>query len=235
MTAVAIEHLGVSIGNSKILSGITVSIPEGKVIGLLGPSGSGKTTLMRAIVGLQKPTAGHVMVFGLIAGTKQLRKEVGYMTQAPSVYRDLTITENLRYFAALKGVSRRETGEILKDLEIDELGGRLVASLSGGERARVSLGVAMLGRPPVLVLDEPTVGLDPLLRAQLWQKFHELARGGTTLLISSHVMDEASRCDGLLLLRDGKLLATGTPSGLKSQTKTHSIEDAFIHLVGGKP
>ncbi|HUC87015.1 MAG TPA: ABC transporter ATP-binding protein [Candidatus Saccharimonadales bacterium] len=234
MSAIAVEHLGVAIGGREILSGVTIDIPEGKVIGLLGPSGSGKTTLMRTIVGLQKPKTGHVMVFGLLAGSKQLRKEVGYMTQAPSVYGDLTVEENLRYFGTLVGEGKPRISTIMADVDISALGGRLVSGLSGGERARVSLAVAMLAQPPLLVLDEPTVGLDPLLRQQLWQKFHELARGGTTLLVSSHVMDEASRCDGLLLIREGKLLAAGSPSALKAQTKTQSVEEAFIQLVGAK-
>lgn len=234
MPAVVINNLGVTIGAAEILSGVDITILKGKVIGLLGPSGSGKTTLMRAIVGLQKPKAGQVMVFGLPAGSKPLRRKIGYMTQAPSVYGDLTVAENLDYFGRLIGVSKQRIGEITSDVGINELGKRLVGSLSGGQQTRVSLAVAMLGQPPLLILDEPTVGLDPLLRSQLWQKFHELARGGTALLVSSHVMDEASRCDGLLLLREGTLLATGTPGALKTQTKTQTIEDAFIQLVGGK-
>lgn len=234
MIAVAAKDLNVVIDDVQILSGITVGIPEGQVVGLLGPSGSGKTTLMRTIVGLQRPKSGHITVLGQNAGTTKLRREVGYMTQATSVYNDLTVAENLSYFRALLGVSKDREKESMTDVSISELGKRLVGSLSGGERARVSLAIAMLGKPQLLILDEPTVGLDPLLRNQLWKMFNTLAQNGTTLLISSHVMDEASRCDSLLLLREGMLLASGTPTALMADTKTHSIEDAFIELVGEK-
>ncbi len=234
MSAVSIEQLSVKIDGSQILSGINITIPAGKVTGLLGPSGSGKTTLIRTIVGLQKLASGRVRVFDKDAGSKQLRKEVGYMTQTPSVYNDLTVKENLRYFGTLLDLDEPKINQVMTDVAISSLKNRLVSTLSGGQRARVSLAVALLGQPPLLTLDEPTVGLDPLLRRQLWDTFHDLAAGGTTLLVTSHVMDEASRCDNLLLLREGRLLAAGSPSDLKRQTKTQTIEEAFIRLVEGK-
>ena len=234
MAAVTAEHLGVTIGGSVILADINLAIPEGQITGLLGPSGSGKTTLMRTIVGLQKATAGTVTVLGQPAGAAPLRKRIGYMTQAPSVYGDLTVAENLSYFGTLIGVTKQRAQTVMADVDISGLGKRLVGTLSGGQRARVSLVVALLGQPELLVLDEPTVGLDPLLRNQLWGTFRELAASGTTLVISSHVMDEASRCNRLLLLREGRVLAADTPAALQARTKTHTVEGAFIELVGGE-
>ncbi len=232
-TAIETHNLGVRIAGSVILSDVSISIPEGKVVGLLGPSGAGKTTLMRAIVGLQAPTSGNVAVYGLAAGSRALRSQIGYLTQAPSVYADLTVTENLGYFAAMVGAPKGQVGEVIMAVELKSVADHLVGSLSGGQRARASLAVAMLGKPRLLILDEPTVGLDPLLRNVLWVQFRELAASGVTILVSSHVMDEADRCDELLLLRDGRVLATGTPDSLRRETKAKDIEGAFIALVGG--
>jgi ABC-2 type transport system ATP-binding protein len=198
---------------------------------LLGPSGSGKTTLMRSIVGVQIVESGEVTVGGRPAGTPALRRRIGYVTQAPSVYTDLTVRENLRYFARILGAP---AGRIEETIDTVALGGKarqVVRTLSGGERSRVSLATALLGSPDVLVLDEPTVGLDPVLRRDLWRTFHELAEDGTTLLVSSHVLDEASRCDELLLLRDGRIVFTGTPDELLRRTDADNLEDAFLALA----
>ncbi len=199
--------------------------------GLLGPSGCGKTTLMRSIVGVQIVAAGTVTVLGLPAGSPALRRRVGYVTQAPSVYGDLTVRANLRYFATVLGAPRTDIDRVLTEVDLGERAGRLVSRLSGGERARVSLAVALLGAPEVLVLDEPTVGLDPVLREDLWAMFHRLADGGVTLLVSSHVMDEAARCERLLLMRDGRFVADATPDELRHQLGTDDLGEAFLRLI----
>jgi ABC-2 type transport system ATP-binding protein len=201
------------------------------VTGLLGPSGSGKTTLMRSIVGVQLVDSGEVTVGGLPAGTPALRRRIGYVTQAPSVYTDLTVRENLRYFARIVGAPSGRIEETIETVALGGKAGQVVRTLSGGERSRVSLATALLGAPDVLVLDEPTVGLDPVLRRDLWRTFHELAEDGTTLLVSSHVLDEASRCDELLLLRDGRIVFTGTPDELLRRTDADNLEDAFLALA----
>jgi ABC-2 type transport system ATP-binding protein len=229
--AIAVDGLRVIRGRRAVLDGLSFDVPRGAVTGLLGPSGCGKTTLMRAIVGVQKIAGGDVQVLGRPAGSAPLRSRVGYVTQAPSVYADLTVTENLRYFAAVLGAPTSDVGRVVGEVGLEEYVDSLIASLSGGQRARVSLAAALLGTPELLVLDEPTVGLDPVLRRDLWQLFHHLAAAGATLLISSHVMDEAVRCDRLLLMREGHLLADDTPNALLEQTGTADVEAAFLALV----
>jgi ABC-2 type transport system ATP-binding protein len=213
------------------LPGLSCEVAPGTVTGLLGPSGSGKTTLMRSIVGVQLVDSGEVTVGGLPAGTPALRRRIGYVTQAPSVYTDLTVRENLRYFARILGAPAGRIEETIETVALGGKAGQVVRTLSGGERSRVSLATALLGSPDVLVLDEPTVGLDPVLRRDLWRTFHELAEDGTTLLVSSHVLDEASRCDELLLLRDGRIVFTGTPEELLQRTGADNLEDAFLALA----
>jgi ABC-2 type transport system ATP-binding protein len=198
---------------------------------LLGPSGCGKSTLMRAIVGVQVVASGEVTVLGCAAGAAELRRRVGYVTQAPSVYSDLSVGENLRYFAAIVDADGKRIAETIEVVGLAGREGEVVGSLSGGERSRVSLATALLAAPELLVLDEPTVGLDPVLRAELWASFHSLAREGTTLLISSHVMDEAAECDSLVLMRDGALLEHVTPSELRSQTGRDDLGQAFLVII----
>ena len=229
--AVAIEGLWVRRGRVDILHGLDLDIPRGQVVGLLGPSGCGKTTLMRAIVGVQKVKAGKVSVLGQPAGSAALRHRVGYVTQAASVYDDLSIRQNLEYFRRVLGAGRADVDRAISATDLDEHAGRLVSALSGGQRSRVSLAAALLGSPDLLVLDEPTVGLDPLLRVELWELFHRLADSGTSLLISSHVMDEASRCDRLILMREGAVLADATPSELLAETGAADAEGAFLALL----
>ncbi len=229
--AVAVRGLRVRRGRTDVFAGLDLEIPRGSVTGLLGPSGCGKTTLMRAIVGVQKIAGGAVSVLGEPAGSRGLRRRVAYDTQAASVYTDLSVRQNLRYFARVVGAGRGDVDRVIDQVGLDAQAGQSVGSLSGGQRGRVSLAVAMLGRPDLLVLDEPTVGLDPELRADLWRIFRTLASDGATLLVSSHVMDEALRCDRLLLLRAGRLIADTTPDGLLSSTGTRDPDAAFLALI----
>jgi ABC-2 type transport system ATP-binding protein len=230
-SAVTVTDLVVDRGKREVLRGLSFAVPRGQVTGLLGPSGSGKTTLMRALVGVQVVRSGEVTVLGRPAGSPALRNLVGYVTQAPSVYQDLTVRENARYFASLYGMGSREADAAIADVGLADAAGQLVRDLSGGQMGRASLACALVGSPEFLVLDEPTVGLDPVLRVELWDRFHALARAGTTLIVSSHVMDEAGRCDRLLLLRDGELLADSTPAQLRTDGRSDDLEVAFLNLV----
>jgi ABC-2 type transport system ATP-binding protein len=231
--AAAVEARGlvVVLGGRRVLRGLMFSVPTGQVTGLLGPSGCGKTTLMRCVVGVQRISSGQVTVLGMPAGSVELRERVGYVTQAASVYADLTARDNVRYFAAIHGVTNGAADRALSAVAMAELADRRVSTMSGGERARVSLACALLSRPALLVLDEPTVGLDPVLRDDLWAHFHALSAGGTTLFVSSHVMDEAGRCDRLLLMREGRLIADDTPSALRAATGTDDLGEAFVLLI----
>ncbi|RAG86404.1 ABC transporter ATP-binding protein [Streptacidiphilus pinicola] len=229
--AVDVRGLRVLRGGRPVLQEIDLTVARGSVTGLLGPSGCGKTTLLRSIVGVQRTEAGEVRVLGLPAGAPALRDRVGYVTQAPSVHADLSVLANLRYFAEVLGAPRSDPARVLDEVGLREHAKDLVGKLSGGQRARVSLAAALLGAPELLVLDEPTVGLDPVLRQELWQLFHRLAEAGATLLISSHVMDEAARCTALLLMREGRLLAHDTPRALLAATGTADVESAFLALV----
>jgi ABC-2 type transport system ATP-binding protein len=231
MAAVVVDELHVVRGGADVLRDLTFEIGAGTVTGLLGPSGSGKSTLLRALVGVQIVAGGRVEVLGLPAGAPELRSRVAYVTQAPSVYGDLTVGENLAYFARILGVGRSEIDDAVETVGLAGVASRPVRTFSGGQLSRVSLATALLGSPEVLVLDEPTVGLDPVLRRDLWDTFRRLAAGGVTLVVSSHVMDEADRCDRLLLLREGRLLADETPDELRAQTGRQSLDDAFLALV----
>ena len=232
--AVSVRRLSVTRGGKEVLRDLDFSVSAGQVTGLLGPSGCGKTTLMRSIVGVQRITGGEVEVFGSPAGDASLRDRIGYVTQQPSVYDDLTVTENLRFFARILGVGTERVAECIDTVALGSDRDSIVSRLSGGQRSRVSLAVALLGEPALLVLDEPTVGLDPVLRVELWETFHRLADAGAGVLVSSHVMDEASRCDRLLLMRDGRLIADDTPEGLLASTSAEDIEHAFLTIVRDK-
>ena len=231
--SVAVEAREVRVvrGGNEVVRGVDFEIATGEVVGLLGPSGSGKTTLMRALVGVQRRVSGSLRVLGDAAGAPDLRRRVGYVTQAPSVYGDLTVAENLRYFARILGTPVGEPDEVLATVDLVAEADRLVSSLSGGQRSRVSLGTALLDGPDLLLLDEPTVGLDPVLRVDLWNTFHRLADDGVTLLVSSHVMDEADRCDRVLILREGRLLFADTPDALRYRTGEERLEQAFLALI----
>jgi len=229
--AIVVSELVVVRGHRPVLGGLTVSIGSGAVTGLLGPSGCGKSTLMRSIVGVQVVASGTVTVLGKPAGSASLRRDVGYVTQAPSVYADLSIRENLRYFASVVRADAKRVDEVVETVGLGGVESKIVGELSGGQRSRVSLATALLGKPAVLVLDEPTVGLDPVLREDLWRTFHQLASQGTTLLVSSHVMDEAAQCDEILLMRDGAILRHTTPDGLRSETGETDLGRAFLAII----
>ncbi|WP_199033930.1 ABC transporter ATP-binding protein [Glycomyces salinus] len=229
--AVAVDRLEVDRGGRPVLSGLSTTVPAGTVTGILGPSGSGKTTLIRSIVGTQKIKSGTVTVLGEPAGSKRLRRSVAYVTQDASIYPDLSVRSNVSYFAALYGRNRAAAMAAIESVGMGEFAGRLAGNLSGGQKTRTSLACALVCEPEVLVLDEPTVGLDPVIRDELWGRFRDLASAGKTLLVSSHVMDEAERCDRLLLLREGVFIADDTPGDLRAATGTDNLEAAFLHLI----
>ena len=229
--AIEINDLRVRRGSKLVLPSVSLRVPTGSVTGLLGPSGSGKTTLMRTIVGVQIVEGGRVTVLGQPAGTAALRRRVAYVTQAPSVYADLTVEENLRYFARILGAPRERIEEVIGLVGLTGQTTQVTRTLSGGELSRASLAVALLGEPELLVLDEPTVDVDPILRRELWQTFYELAEGGASLLVSRHVMDEAARCHELVLMRSGRIIATGSPADLLARTGRDELEDAFVSLA----
>jgi ABC-2 type transport system ATP-binding protein len=231
MDAIVVEGLDVTRGGRPVLQDLSLRVPAGRVTGLLGPSGCGKSTLMRAIVGVQRVDGGDVTVLDRPAGHPALRRELGYVTQAPSVYADLTAGENLHHFARLLGAPDGDVARVMETVGLSDRAGQPVDRMSGGQRTRVSLAVALLGDPRLLVLDEPTVGLDPVLRRDLWRTFHELVDAGVTILVSSHVMDEAAECDLLVLMREGGLVAIETPDALREQTGVHDLGEAFLRLI----
>jgi ABC-2 type transport system ATP-binding protein len=228
---IEIVNLRVVRGGREVLPDLSVTVPAGQVVGLLGPSGSGKSTLIRAVVGVQVVESGEITVLGEPAGSPSLRDRIGYVTQDPSVYDDLSVRANVRYFASILGVRSSAADEAIEAVDLTSHADVLVGKLSGGQRSRVSLAAALVGDPELLVLDEPTVGLDPVLRRDLWGLFNRLAAQGRSLLVSSHVMDEASRCDRLLLMRDGVFIADDTPDAIRAQTGVDDIEQAFLALV----
>ncbi len=230
-SAVVIDHLRVVRGKRPAIHDLSVRIARGTITGLLGPSGCGKTTLMRSIVGTQILTAGAVTVLGEPAGSAPLRRRVGYLPQDATIYNDLRVVDNVRYFGSLYGTDSTGADEAVHAVGLDDHRTALCANLSGGQRTRVALACALVATPDLLVLDEPTVGLDPVLRVDLWQQFQQLARRGTTLLVSSHVMDEADHCGDLLLMRDGQLLAHTTPRKLREDTGCQSLEEAFLSVI----
>jgi ABC-2 type transport system ATP-binding protein len=236
LPAIQVEDLSVILpGHFRALTGVTLGLEKGHIIGLIGPSGAGKTTLMRVLVGRQRLTSGRVTILGLAAGSPKLRSKVSYMTQAPSVYPDLTVEQNLQYFAAMLGLRgsecRDRVGEIARTVDMTAQLGQLASKLSGGQKQRVSLAIALIGRPDIMVLDEPTVGLDPVLRQELWALFRRLCSTGATLVISSHALDEAEHCDDIVLIRQGAVLAHASPGELRRSTHTASVEGSFLKLV----
>ncbi len=230
-SAIVGKRLTIIRGGNEVLRSVSCTVKAGTVTGLIGPSGSGKTTLMRSIVGVQKINSGTLDVLGSPAGSASLRSRIGYVTQSPAIYNDLTVEQNLHYFASIVGASGKDIKETIQSVQLSRQRKQLVGSLSGGQRARANLAVALLGHPELLVLDEPTVGLDPILRDQLWTLFGELAKQGRTLLVSSHVMDEAERCSELILMRDGAVVWNNTKVKLLSTTKKKDVGAAFVAKI----
>jgi ABC-2 type transport system ATP-binding protein len=230
-SAVEFSGLHVSRGKTQVFDGIDLTIPRGEITGLLGPSGCGKTTLMRAIVGVQRVAAGAVTVLGEPGGSAQLRHRVAYGTQGAAVYGDLTVRQNLSYLAAVLKAPKGDVDRVIDEVGLRAQAGQLVDSLSGGQATRISLGMALVGSPELIVLDEPTVGLDPVLRVELWDLFRGLAERGVTMVVSSHVMDEALRCDRLVLMRNGRIIADTTPAALLAETGTADPDAAFLALI----
>lgn len=237
--AIKVSNLKVVLGGTvQALKGIDLVLSDKKIVGIIGPSGAGKTTLVRSIVGRQKINSGSITILDLPAGSPELRSKLNYMTQEVSVYEDLTVRQNLRYFATMHGIKRNQmnhlVSEIVNNVDLAKQIDQLVGSLSGGQKQRASLAIALIGEPKILVLDEPTVGLDPVLRDQIWQIFHRIKQQGTMIIITSHAMDEAQRCEDLVLIRDGEILAHGSPRELCDQNGTDTVEKCFLKLVGDK-
>ena len=235
MNAIDVRDLSIIRGGNTALQHFSCTMRPGRVVGLLGPSGSGKTTLIRTIVGVQRISTGSVTVFGEPAGSPSLRRRTGYLTQSPAIYEDLTVTENVSYFAAVCGAARSRIPQAIREVGLQDAAHQVSHTLSGGQRSRASLACAIVGDPELLVLDEPTVGQDPVLREELWDSFRARAAAGATVLVSSHVMDEAARCDDLLLIRDGGLLAAGTPAEITGQAGTSDLDAAFLTLIRQAP
>ena len=229
--AIDVNNVIKSFGPQKALDGVTLRVRPGEIYGLLGPNGAGKTTLIRAIVGLVAPESGTVTVLGHRIPDLDILGRVGYMTQQAALYPDLSVEENLRFFAAISGADSN-VDDALKVVELDKRRNSVVATLSGGMRQRCSLACALVHRPRLLLLDEPTVGVDPQLRVQFWDHFRDMAASGVTIVVSSHVMDEAERCQRLGLIRFGKVLGEGSPDELRAAAGTTSLEEAFLKLSG---
>ena len=229
--AVEISGLRVRRGSTRVFDGVDLAIPRGQITGLLGPSGCGKSTLLRTIVGVQRTAGGTVTVLGEPGGSRTLRRRVSYGTQGAAVYDDLSVRQNLRYVGSLVKAPRSDVDRVVDAVGLRAQRDQRVSSLSGGQANRVSLAMALIGSPELIVLDEPTVGLDPVLRAELWELFRGIAEGGVTMVVSSHVMDEANRCDRLLLMRDGRIVADTTPDALLADTGAADPEQAFLTLI----
>ena len=219
-------------GATQALDGATFRVAEGEVYGLLGPNGAGKSTLIRMLVGLVAADSGEVTVLDRRMPDLGVLGSIGYMTQQAALYPDLSVEENVGFFADVEGTPADRIEEVLRLVELWDRRDSIVAALSGGMRQRCSLACALVHSPRVLLLDEPTVGVDPQLRQQFWAHFRKIAAEGVTILVSSHVMDEAERCDRLGLIRGGRVLAEGTSAGLRRKAKTKTLEEAFLALSG---
>ncbi|MCM3651459.1 ABC transporter ATP-binding protein [Metabacillus litoralis] len=233
---VAMQHISKSFGKQQVLKDIYLNIQEGEIFGLLGPSGAGKTTLVKQLVGLDLPSSGEIYLFQEKMPALKLIERVGYMAQSDALYGELSAKENLQFFASLYGLKgkkqQQRINEVMEIVQLTDHLTKLVSNYSGGMKRRLSLAISLLHKPKLLILDEPTVGIDPVLRKSIWKAFDNLKKNGTTIIVTTHVMDEAEKCDRLGLMRDGSLIAVGTPKELKEQTNSESIEEAFL-VYGG--
>jgi ABC-2 type transport system ATP-binding protein len=232
--AVDVEGVRKNFGGLRALDGVNLHIKTGEIYGLLGPNGAGKTTLIRSIVGLVAPDAGSVTVLGRRMPDVDNLRNVGYMTQQAALYPGLSVEENLEFFAAINGAAEQGVTDALKLVRLDDRRKSVVATLSGGLRQRCSLACALVHKPKLLLLDEPTVGVDPQLRVQFWDDFRRMAESGTTIIVSTHVMDEAERCQRLGLMQYGRVLAEGSPNEVRATTGTNNLEEAFLKLAGAQ-
>jgi ABC-2 type transport system ATP-binding protein len=231
--AVRAADLRKAFGTLRAVDGVSFDLEPGRIFGLLGPNGSGKTTLIRLLVGMARATSGRAEVLGTPMPSRANLRRIGYMTQSDGIYPALTVGENARFFAAVYGESSGETSmEALRLVDLADRTDAIAGTLSGGQRRRLSLACALVHHPPILFLDEPTVGIDPLLRVQFWAHFRSLAANGATIIVSSHVMDEADRCDELLFMRAGRVIARGTGAALRREAGTDDLEQAFLHFAG---
>ncbi len=233
---VSIQNVSKSYGKQQVLKNISLEISQGEIFGLLGPSGAGKTTVVKQLAGLEAPSQGENFIFGEKMPNLNLMKKIGYMAQSDALYAELSAKENLDFFAALYGLKGKEKQQRMKEVmeivSLNEHFNKLVSNFSGGMKRRLSLAISLLHKPKLLILDEPTVGIDPVLRKGIWTSFNTLKEEGTTIIVTTHVMDEAEKCDRLGMIRDGQLIAAGTPEDLRQQTSTANIEDAFLAYGG---
>lgn len=235
---IRLDHVGKRFGDKTVLRDISLEVPQAEIFGLLGPSGSGKTTLVKMIAGIDETSAGEVYLFGQKMPRLDMMSRIGYMAQSDALYTELTAQENLEFFGALFGLKssrrKRRIREVMELVGLTDALKRPVRLYSGGMKRRLSLAVSLLHEPPVLILDEPTVGIDPVLRQSIWQELGSLSAAGTTIVVTTHVMDEAEKCHRLGMIRDGQLIAVGTPESLKRDTNAETIEQAFLRY-GGVP
>ncbi len=231
--AVRAVDLVKAFGGLRAVDGVSFDLPPGRIYGLLGPNGSGKTTLIRMLTGMARVTSGHAEILGVAMPSRTNLSRIGYMTQSDGVYPALSVAENVQFFAAAYGVTSDQAAtDALELVDLADRGDAITMTLSGGQRRRLSLACALVHRPPMLFLDEPTVGIDPLLRVQFWGHFRTLVAAGTTIVVSSHVMDEADRCDELLFMRAGRVIARGSGADLRREARTDDLEQAFLHYAG---
>ncbi|WP_151736572.1 ABC transporter ATP-binding protein ['Paenibacillus yunnanensis' Narsing Rao et al. 2020] len=236
---ISVRHAGRSFGQKEVLRDISLEVDKAETFGILGPSGSGKTTLVKLLAGIDEATSGEVQVLGTVMPKLSVLQKIGYMAQSDALYSELTAKENLEFFASLYGLKNgnrnRRIGDVMELVNLQEHLRKRVDQYSGGMKRRLSLAIALLHEPPLLLLDEPTVGIDPLLRQAIWKELKALNRKGTTIVLTTHVMDEAGKCDRLAMIREGRLLAADTPAGMLKAAGAASIEEAFLYYGGGRP
>jgi ABC-2 type transport system ATP-binding protein len=237
-TCIRVEHVSRSFGKKKVIDDISLEVNNGEIFGMLGPSGAGKTTLVKMIAGIDEPTSGTIHVLDSKMPSLQVMKKIGFMAQSDALYGELTALENLQFFAAIYGLKgkkqKQRIEEVMELVNLTEHIKKTVNNYSGGMKRRFSLAASLLHEPEVLILDEPTVGIDPVLRQSIWEELERIRQKGTTIVVTTHVMDEAEKCQRLAMIRDGRLIAVGSPEELKKKTNSQTIEEAFLYYGGAK-